>query len=163
MMFGSTERWTLRSISPALMACCLLGCGSTGPAGKVEGRVTVGGTPVPAGTLVMFTEGPEPFTATIGTDGTFVTDKAVKVGTYAVAIQEVEKELSYEDSKKAGATGTRPVFQSVVPEKYRFAGTSEVKFEVKAGETNKFELDMVPGATIPGTSSGGSFRKGGKG
>jgi len=166
MLLDLIERTRTGAVTPvlvALLACGLTGCGgATGPAGKVEGRVTVGGTPVPAGTLVMFTEGPEPFTATIGADGKFTADKAVKVGSYAVAVQEVEKELSYEESKKAGASGTRPVFQSVVPEKYRFAGTSDVKFEIKAGEANKFELDMIPGATIPVPGGGGPM-KGGKG
>ena len=111
----------------------------------------------------MFTDGPEPFTATIGADGKFTTDKAVKVGSYAVAVQEVEKELSYEDSKKAGASGARRTFQTVVPEKYRFAGTSGVKFEIKAGDANKFELDMVPGAAIPGSGGEGGAPMKGKG
>jgi len=160
MLLQQAARATYRLVPVALVACCLVGCGATGPAGKVEGRVTVGGAPVPAGTLVMFTEGPDPFSATIGADGKFTAEKAVKAGAYAVAVQEVEKELSYEESKKAGASGTRPVFQSVVPEKYRFAGTSGVKFEVKAGDANKLELDMIPGAAIP--SGGGTPMQGGK-
>jgi len=166
MLLDLIERTQTGAVTPvlvALLACGLAGCGgATGPAGKVEGRVTLSGAPVPAGTVVMFTEGPEPFSAATGADGKFTMDKPVKVGSYAVAVQEVEKELSYEESKKAGGSGARPVFQSVVPEKYRFAGTSGVKIEVKAGEVNKLELDMVPGAATPSGGGGGPM-KGGKG
>jgi len=159
------ERPRTGAVTPvlaALLACGLAGCGSaTGPAGKVEGRVTLSGAPVPEGTVVMFTEGPEPFSGTIGADGKFTISNPVKVGTYAVAVQQPEKDdMSPEERKKAAAAGTLPVFVSVIPEQYRNAGSSGVKFEVKAGDANKFELDMVPGAAIP---SGGPPMKGGKG
>lgn len=154
------ERFALRHWS-VIAAVCFLGaisgCGSSGPTGKVEGRVTLGGAPAPEGAIVMFTEGPDPFSGIVGQDGKFTVDRPVKAGTYAVSVQQIEPEKSYEETKK----GSGPAFQSVIPERYRLAGSSGVKFEVKSGEENKFELDMVAGATIqPG---GGMPMKGRKG
>jgi hypothetical protein len=160
-LFARARRWAWLSVPVALVACALTGCGATGPVGKVAGHVTLSGAPVPQGTVVMFTDGPDPFSGTTGADGKFTVDRSVKAGTYAVAVQQVEKVLSYEESKKAGANAIASTPQSVIPEKYRTAGTSGVKFEVKAGEANKFELDMLPGAAIP--SGGGPPMKGGQG
>jgi hypothetical protein len=152
------------SVPWVLLVLGLGGCGSSsGPTGKVDGQVTLDGQPVPTGTVVMFQEGPEPFSGVTGADGKFTIGTPVKVGSYVVAVQQIETDdRSIEERKKPGSKP--PVFQNVVPEKYRNAQTSGVKFDVKEGDNNKFELDMSKkGGSLPPPPMPAGGGKGGKG
>ncbi len=139
-----------------LLAGCLLGMVLTGCGGlrlgKVSGRVTVGGKPVPSGTIMFQPDAGPAAVGTIGPDGTYTLttvkpeDGAV-VGAHRVTIQattvgegslvepkSIEEELQAARKKAPGGKILVPGrVDWIVPEKYSRVDTSTLTAKVEAG------------------------------
>jgi hypothetical protein len=124
-----------------LLVLLLLGCSSgpkLPPLAPVSGVVTINGAPVPRGTVQFVPEGGGPTaTGEIGADGGYTLKTAgvdgAMVGTHLVKVdaRDVPK----------GDWDTLPKY--LTPKKYASEKASGLKFEVKAGQSNKIDLPLV--------------------
>lgn len=127
------------------LALFLAGCGGGGdrPTAVVEGKITVNGKPVPNGT-VMFVpvETGAPATGEIRPDGTYRMttysdgDGAV-VGKHQVSITALA------DMQNRLPEDRTPLPPPIIPHKYLHRGTSGLTADVKAGEVNTIDFDLV--------------------
>lgn len=144
-----------------LVTCILLfltaGCGGRG-LGKVNGRVTVDGKPVPNGTIMFYPEGAQGAVGSIAADGsyTLTTRKpgdGATIGKHKVAIHatnvgpgSMQEPKSLDDELKGSPANTGKILVAgkvtwVVPEKYSTAEQSPLTAEVKAG-ANTINFDI---------------------
>jgi len=139
--FSSSPRRARGAFAVAAVAVLALvagapGCGESGPPmGRVSGKVTYNGQPVPKGTISFQSASPEGRNATgeIGPDGSYTIqtetpgDGAI-VGDYKVAITALEDNvvLDYIPKKK-------PEPKRLVPEKYENPATSGLTAKVESG------------------------------
>ena len=136
----------------ALLAALAVGCSSSRSQGKISGKVTLNGQPLPAGNLTFHSEGKGSYNAPLMRDGTYqVVD--VPVGAMVVTVDteflnpnkkvptyggEKGKDMYKERmaaEQKAGTMsrdGADPYVK--VPEKYRNAKTSPLKATVAGGK-----------------------------
>jgi hypothetical protein len=137
-------------IMATLLALTLLGgCGSGLPErGKVTGKVTVNGKPVPQGTVTFYPKTGRSASGRIQPDGTYTLttfdegDGAI-VGSHEVTIEAVRfagasRGKSFEEEIATAKTGTRvdPAAakpQWLLPEKYSLRGQSGLTREVESG------------------------------
>jgi hypothetical protein len=138
--FRNVLAWAL-----ALQLGGFLGCSeSNSNMASVDGVVRVNGTPLSSGRVVFqATKSGVNAQGEIGPDGTFTlatrgVDGAM-IGEHQVAIIAAEKGGGGRPDPKAG----RQTLKWLVPEKYLATGTSELTYEVKAGENHpEFDIEM---------------------
>jgi len=131
------------AVALALCAAGVSGCGSSGPPmGRVYGKVTLNGKPVPKGTVAFVTTSPDGrnATGTIGEDGSYTLQTETPgdgalVGDYKVGIvSRDEVILDYIPPKPVPP-------KRLVPEKYENPNTSGLTAKVESGSNTKnFEL-----------------------
>jgi hypothetical protein len=140
----------------------LAGCGGL-RLGKVSGRVTVGGKPVPSGVVMFYPEAGPTAVGEIRPDGTYTLttqkpgDGAV-VGSHRVTIQAtsvgpgsmVEPKTFDEEVSQARGTGKRQKWlvpgkvDWIVPEKYSQVKTTTLTAKVEGGK-NDINFDIPAG------------------
>lgn len=137
----------------ALLLALLLATGCGGPAkkpqGRVHGKVTYNGAPVPGGSQVSFVpvETGTGATAVVAADGSYqlrtVESDTVAIGTYQVAISPPAKTqgLSPAEQMEASREGGSEVTVTL-PEKYLNPATSPESREVKEGD-NEFNIELT--------------------
>ena len=158
-----TDKEALRDTPPSgrFRPPCYLtllgGCGDGLPErGKVTGKVTFNGKPVPEGTVTFYPETGRSATGRIQPDGTYTLttfdegDGAI-VGPHEVTIEAVRfagapqrQELRRGDRRGQGRKVVRPAAmnaQWLVPEKYAVRGQSGLTREVKSG-TNTIDFTL---------------------
>ena len=104
-----------------------------GPTGKVHGKLTLEGKPVPEGTTIYFTA-PKGGGVAKG-----VADSAGAYSAEKVPAGDVSVMVSGPSMK---ADGSLPEVGGGIPEKYGTPATSEAKLEVKADGDVEYNLDM---------------------
>jgi Carboxypeptidase regulatory-like domain len=140
----------------ATLAVLFAGCASRGDLPRtvpVSGKVTYKGQPVEGATVSFIGEG-ETRTATARTaaDGTFhlmtLDAQGAMPGQYTVVVHKMEmppeptKPLSMEEAAKLG-NQPLPQPKRLLPAKYSDAANSPLKFEVKGGQPNTFDLPLA--------------------
>jgi hypothetical protein len=134
------------AIAAAVLAClvALPGCGESGPTmGRVYGKVTYNGKPVPKGTItfVPTTPGGRNATGVIAEDGSYSLqtespgDGAI-TGDYKVAISARDDVILDYIPKKA------PPPKRLTPEKYENPETSDLTAKVESG-SNSRDFDLT--------------------
>ena len=125
-----------------------------GPKGTVQGKVTYKGSPVPAGSIIMFVHEQTSLAGTgeVSADGTYELTMQggvrVPTGKYAISVNApVSVELSQETDMEAykaimEGSAAAPPPADPFPRKYQVAETSGVTFEVAEG-ANTLDLDMT--------------------
>ncbi len=131
----------LRVAAGALALLSLIGCGGQA---KVTGKVTMKGTPLNGGQLLL-TVNNQPQTTVIQPDGSYTFEK-IPVGTYKVGVITVPpkpppgpapKEMKMDASKMGGPAGAVPdpgVKLMPIPAKYNDPETSGLTLTVKSGQ-----------------------------
>lgn len=118
---------------------------------RVEGTITYKGQPV-AGATVMFSPVGEGAT----TAGFAITDenghyqlqgqtgKGIGAGEYAVAVSKVQ-DVPTGETTVTPEGKEQPVVEgrSLLPDKYRFAGSSPLRAKVVPGQKNVFDFDLT--------------------
>ena len=137
-----------RSLVAGLTACLVAalaasGCGGSGSATKLSGKVTYKGEPVPGAiTLETTVNGtPSKYPAAISADGKFET-VGVPKGTYQVGITPVPSSTTVTPggSLPPGAAGSAPKHVDI-PAKYLKPETSGLTWEVTgSSQTKDFDL-----------------------
>lgn len=144
-----TARYGTRILAILLALLLLHGCGSGLPErGKVTGKVTFTGKPVPEGTVTFYPQTGRSASGRIQPDGTYTLttfdegDGAI-VGSHEVTIEAVRfpggpQPKSLEEEMAMAKSGKRPdpaamKPQWLVPEKYSVRGQSGLTREVKSG------------------------------
>lgn len=144
-----------RLVVGAVGFCLMAGCGdakhSRGPTGKVSGKVTLNGKPLPPGCTIVFThkEKAVAMTAPIGSDGSYSASN-VLVGpqkvSFMVPVQPTAAppDPSNPEAYKAYMLGKAKVTgeeKSLVPKRYTSPDESGLTFDVQEGE-NKYDIDL---------------------
>ena len=119
-----------------------MGCGgSDSTMGRVEGVVRLDGQPLQSGKVIFQPQAGRNALGTIDSDGTFTlrtgdADGAL-LGTHKVGI------VAFQGANpgRPDPTGPRQPLKMLVPERYLAPGTSELTYEVKAGD-NHAEFDL---------------------
>ncbi|MFO0816868.1 MAG: hypothetical protein U1A77_02925 [Pirellulales bacterium] len=131
------------AIIPMLLvaAMTLVGCGGDNtPKGDLHGKVTMQGGSLPAGCTLAFVGDKGGGTAAIDSSGNFKTMGGIPVGSYKVIVTPPSSNLSPEEAMKASMEG-KAAAPTGVPAKYIDPATTDLKAEVKAGDTEvNFEL-----------------------
>jgi hypothetical protein len=130
-----------------LLAAALLsaGCASSGPPrSAVEGIVTVGGAPLPAGRIIFTpiapTSGPAVSTRVAGGKYQFARSDGPVVGQNRVQVEaDLNLGFALDDEEAFAKRGSLQLPQSPIPAEFG------VSVEVKSGETNKHDV-TVPAA-----------------
>jgi hypothetical protein len=148
-----------RSLIGLILVATVLGCGGDpyGPTGKISGKLTMDGKPLPAGYAVSFMQMQSGFLAygTTDAEGKFVVntlnDGNMPIGKYDVmvappggegSITDEDLNMSAEERfEKQQQTGTPLPKKGSIPLKYRQTTTSGLSYEVKEGENN-FDIDL---------------------
>ncbi len=144
----------LLAVVATVVGCGKAADGFSGQRGKVSGKVTLAGEPLPAGCQVLFVAAKGGFTASgpVGPDGTYALEYQVPaglpIGDYVVQI-----------SPPAGASSAAPVDPAAMaqkmtlsanakpddalpfPQRYASTSTSGLAFTVQPG-ANTFELSL---------------------
>ena len=128
------------------------GCSRSSGLAPVTGKVTYKGQPVPGATIVfMGDENTRPATAVSGADGSYslmtLDAKGAMPGSYSVVVTKTDappagEPPSMEDAAKL-ANRPPPAPKELLPAKYADATKSPLKFEVKAGQSNKLDLPLA--------------------
>jgi hypothetical protein len=131
------------------------GCSSGNPLGAVPvtGKVTYKGQPVAGATVSFLGEGDtRPATAVTASDGSYalmtLDYRGAVPGTYAVVVRKTElpieslQPVSMEDAVKLN-TRPPPRPKELLPAKYGDASKTPLKFEVKKGQPNRFDLELA--------------------
>ncbi|MBC7856432.1 MAG: hypothetical protein IAF94_23630 [Pirellulaceae bacterium] len=146
----------LYSGSLLLLGAFLAGCGSSGPArSAVEGAVTVGGQPLPAGRIIFTPLAPNkgPATSARITAGRYQIAKSdgPVIGKNRVDV-EADLNLGFplDDEEAFTRRGAAPIPPSPIPPNY--SATAQLSVEIQPGEINKYD---VP---IPATAHTVSYR-----
>ena len=143
--------WLWGAVILALFVC---GCGKGNPLGTVpaSGKVTYRGQPVEGATVSFLPEGDlRPATAITAADGSFrlltLDAEGAMPGRYTALVRKMEippeptQGTSMEDALKLNARQP-PAPKSLLPAKYGDASKSPLRFEVKPGTLNHFELAL---------------------
>jgi hypothetical protein len=143
------RRWGLFVV---LAALALVGCGKSNPFGAVpvSGKVTYRGQPVDQAIVTFAPEGDtRPATAITVADGSFnlmtLDAEGAMPGRYVALVRKTEippepaQGTSMEEALKLNARPP-PAPKSLLPAKYGDAQRSPLKFEVKNGADNRFDL-----------------------
>jgi len=125
----------------------LAGCGPSGPkpTATLSGKVTLSGSPAPAGTTVQFLDSKTGNVAVglVGADGTYSAmangEPRIFAGEYAVSARGPEVVIDADAAMEPGFKA--PV--DPLPAKYHSAESSGEKVSVADGE-NTYNLDMTP-------------------
>jgi hypothetical protein len=134
-------------LAVSLLAGCglmLSGCGSGEVRGRISGKVTFQGKPVPEG-LVCFDNDDKGIhmSGDLKSDGTYeiITAKGagLPLGKYQACVRPPVQPLSTEAVRRSLAPKEYPD----IPKKYRDATTSNLSLDVKEG-TNQLDIDMKP-------------------
>lgn len=133
-----TEVYGLLAI---LGSVSLSGCESSNKlqTAEVTGRVTIDGRPLSMGTVMFVPEHGKMATGRIESNGTFRlstygSNDGVIVGKCRAAVMVI--------TSAGEENELEPARPSPIPAKYSAVGTSGLEYEVKAGETNLFHLDL---------------------
>jgi hypothetical protein len=120
-----------------LLVVVALGCsdGSQGPSAVVAGKVTLGGAPVPAGTVLFMTDDGQAASAELNADGDYVVH--CSPGRYKIAVTPPPPPDPLA-APAAPATQSSPIAQSIPP-RYRDLGRSGLTIDVKQGD-NQFDI-----------------------
>jgi hypothetical protein len=127
-----------------IVAATTTGCDSAAPLAAVEGRVTYNGQPLEFGGVMLQPEGGQPARGTIQSDGTFVITTAdvpgAVLGTHKIRVtcfqsQRPDTVVSTDDEPTSG--------DLLIPRRYTNYGTSDLTFDVKAGEVNELVIELV--------------------
>ena len=124
----------------------LVGCGSSGPArSAVEGAVTVGGQPLPAGRIIFTPVTPSkgPAVSARITAGRYQMDNAVGpvVGKNRVEVEaDLNLGFALDDEEAFARRGAVPIPPSPIPSGY--SATAQLSVEIKPGETNKYNVPI---------------------
>jgi len=130
-------------VAPAIaMLAILAGCDSTGPQGKLKGKVTIKGAAPPAGTTVSFIGDKGAGMAATDATGNYTMAKGVPVGAYTVVLAPPATTMSPEEAMKATMAGKPPVTDGGIPKPYTQQASSPAKVEIKAGEA-EYNLDIT--------------------
>jgi len=137
-----------------ILICPVAGCSSnsTGTT-PVSGRVTYKGQPVEGATISFVPEGDgRPATSISGSGGVYhlMTLDAIGAmpGPYTVVVRKSElpadstKAVTMEEAVKINSRPP-PLPKEWLPAKYSDAARSPLKFEVKAGQKNNFDLQLA--------------------
>jgi Carboxypeptidase regulatory-like domain len=139
----------------AAMLVSLSGCGEHGGIRTVPvgGTVTYKGAPVEGATVSFIPDGPErPATAISAANGKYdlatLDSEGAMAGKYTVLVRKMNvasstlEPVSMEDALKLNS---RPVAapKDLLPAKYGDVGRSPLKYEVKAGSKNVFDLQLT--------------------
>lgn len=134
---------TLGSLALAAACCAATGCGRGEPQGKVHGKVTLAGEPVPAG-LVIFSNAERGvhMTAPLQSDGSYELQTAqgfgLPLGDYRVAVNPPLMEPAMPGAPPPPAVTAVPI-----PAKYRRVETSGLSLSVGPGD-NPFDIVLSP-------------------
>jgi len=127
----------------ALLVLFLSGCGGGSKAGTypVTGVVTFKGEPLPNAAVTFFPVQGRPAAGMTNAQGeyflsTFAAGDGAMSGTYSVTVAEPAVEMKEGDYSIPEPKPPR------FPVKYTDPKQSELKFEVKPGEENKFAIDL---------------------
>lgn len=137
----------------AALVLTLFGCSGNNGLAPVTGKVTYQGQPVSGATILFMGEGAaRPATAVSGPDGGYslqtLDASGAAPGAYTVVISkneappEVAEPPSMEEAAKQ-AKRPPPAPKRLVPAKYEDAARSPLKFEVKAGQKNVFDIQLA--------------------
>jgi hypothetical protein len=130
-------------LSFATLSLAFVGCGeSNGPQGKLHGKVSYKGNPVPAGTSVSLVGDNGAAVTTTDASGNYAMATTVRTGQYTVVVTPASKPMSPEEAMKASMGGKKVDDAASFPAKYRQPGTSPAKVEVKTGDS-EYNLDMT--------------------
>jgi len=124
-----------------LLLIGLAGCGKTDsqvPSVKIEGTVSYQGKPIPEGTIQFYDQSQGAgASATIETNGHYVSNSTLPYGTYQVFIQPPLIQMQLPNA----APTEQPKKMPEIPEKFRSAATSGLTADVSATST-VFDFDM---------------------
>jgi len=131
----------------------IAGCGPNyGPTGKITGRLTLDGKPLPPGQAVTFMEMPKGFLAfgTTDAEGKFEV-KTFNAGDMPIGVYKVQVAAAPASTKDAAQASAEDRFEkpevlapratTTFPKKYNDFMTSGIEYEVKQG-TNHFDIDL---------------------
>jgi hypothetical protein len=130
------------SVMFAIGMCFTWGCGNSDQleTAPVSGRVLIDGKPLTTGTVAFIPQQGRGARGNIQSDGSFELstyqngDGAV-LGTHRATVTAIE----------SGGSSSQPEERDIkylTPARYSIAGESGLVFEVKAGEANKFTLEL---------------------
>lgn len=140
------------AVGLSLIAGCGDSKGSRGPTGKVSGKVTFDGKPLPSGCTIVFTHQDKAvaITAPIGSDGSYSLPNAL-VGTHKVsfmvpveAAAAAPPDPSNPEAYKAFMLGQAKApteDKPPIPKRYCSPDQSGLTFTVQEGE-NKYDIDL---------------------
>jgi hypothetical protein len=141
----------LRHLSAALTIVCIsllsAGCGPSGPArGPASGKVTVGGKPLPHGSVIFESaDGKTNIITPIGSDGTFNASTAegpgLPIGDYRIGVSPVGVAATVDAPPLVGSAPTESK-DPPIPEKYRKPATSPLKARIAPNANPPIALDI---------------------
>lgn len=127
----------------------LSGCGGSKskPTGTVSGKVTLNGKPLEGGSIVFFADGTgDSAFGSINKDGTYSLKHgkgtSVPAGHYRVALSPVHADGPAPDPKDLMSNPKKYEPNSIIPQKYLDASTSELVADVKAGSNLNKDFDL---------------------
>ena len=133
----------------------VIGCTKSGlpDTARVTGKVTYKGQPVDGATVSFIGDGnTRPATAVTGADGSYelrtLDTEGAMAGSYTVLVDktdmpaELTQEVSMEDAAE-NANKPLPQPKKLLPAKYGDRAQSPLKFEVKDGADNNFDLELT--------------------
>lgn len=130
-----------------LLAAFAVGC-SSGPArSAVEGSVTIGGQPLPAGRIIFTPVAPNqgPASSARITAGRYQVDRAAGpvVGKNRVEVEaDLNLGFALDDEAAFAKRGSEPIPASPIPPD--FNATAQLSVDIKPGETNKYDVPIPP-------------------
>jgi hypothetical protein len=130
-------RWTALLLALPFVAAC--SNSSEVPTATVSGKVTLGGAPVPAGTVLFMTDDGQAATAELNPDGTYHVH--CRPGRYKVSLTPPPPPDPL--AAPGGSVRSLPVTVSQsIPQRYRDLGRSGLSVEVKAGD-NTYDIPLT--------------------
>lgn len=129
-----------------LVAIVLAGCGSSGPPrGAIEGTVTVGGQPLPAGRIIFTPVSPNsgPATSARIADGKYLAKggEGPVVGKNRVDVEaDLNLGFALDDEEAFARRGAASIPPSPIPPNY--GATAQLSVDIKKGETNTYDVPI---------------------
>jgi hypothetical protein len=146
-VISTTTQDAMKRLLLLSLLCWFVGCGGGGPeTASVEGVVRLDGKPLTSGMVTFFPKAGRSASGLIQADGTFVigtyknSDGAL-AGPYKVTVTpggQVTAMPDFDSDRPNRSAVTSPI-----PVKYSNPEGSGLTFEVKAGEDNHAEFDLV--------------------
>lgn len=138
---------------PALLCLAVLilfstGCGDRVKLGRVSGRITYKGQPVPSG-VITFLPNPSgpPATAAIQSDGTY-TLQTPDVGDGAMLGKHAVMIMALRETPAMGPEEREPLPPPIIPIKYGNTSTSGLTAEVNEGD-NTIDFELKDDKAVP--------------